>query len=203
MKKLAENMLVVLPKLSPYGTRSENLGEAYVNLVRFFRNRFGIETHVISSAGSALAVTMPENVRAVQAVHPADVEFFNYHIMPLAKQDIQYNDAFDAAAAEVPLIRGLSVDKRLAAVAGREAAAVKHIARKYYNLVVDFEHPRNSIYHLSPKTTKIYLRVSTVNLTVEAFFNSKLFDLGTLVEYGGTHKPLGAWDEGGQLYAVS
>ena len=198
MRRLAEKMLVVLPAFSPYETRRECISKAYVNLVRFFQKRYGIETHVISSARSALAVPVLENVKAVQAVHPADVEFFNGHVMPLGRQDIQYKDAFDAAEAQVPLIRGLSVDKRLTAVAGREAAAVRYIAQKYYDLIVDFEHPRNSAYCLNSRTAKIYLRVSTLHYIVDAFFIGKPFDLEPMFEYDGVHKPLGMWDVGGQ-----
>jgi hypothetical protein len=203
MRRLAKNMLVVLPQLSPYESRSAYLSKAYENLVGFFRNRFGIESHVISSAESCLAVPELEGVKMVQAIHPVDVDFFTHHIMLLETQDILYKDAFDAAASKVPLKRGLSINERMDAVAGREEAAVKHIARKHYDMIVDFEHPRSAVYHLSPSLANIYLRVSTLNQTVEAFFKGKSFDLSTLLQYDGTNKPLGYWDEGGQAYVAS
>jgi len=203
MRRLAKNMLVVLPQLGPYETRSEHLKIAYENLVCFFQKRFGIESHVISSAESCLAVPALEGVKMVQAIHPVDVDFFTHHIMLLEDQDILYKDAFDAAAAKVPLKRGLSLDERMNAVAGREEAAVKHIARKHYEMIVDFEHPRTAVYHLTPKLANIYLRVSTFNQIVEAFFKGKPFDLSSLLQCDVTNKPLWAWDEGGKSYVAS
>ena len=202
MKRFGDNMLVILPKLSPYETRRVYLSLAYMNTVSFFRKRFAVEPHVISSAGSALIVPQLDNVKLVQAIHPADFDFFCYYVTPLGKQDILYMDAFDAAASAVSLKR-LSVEMRLIDVIGREAAAVHHIARNHYDLVVDFEHPRKSVYRLSPKSTKFYLRVSTVNLTVKAFLKRKPIDLSALLEYSGAHKPLGTWDEGGLRNAAS
>lgn len=195
-------MLVVLPQLSSYETRNVYLSKAYENLVGFFQKRFGIEIHIISSAEGCIAVPTLEGVKAVQAIHPADMEFFNSHVMLLENQDIVYEDAFAAATANTPLKRGLSIDKRLMDTTAREAAAVNHIARKYYDMVVDFEHPRNTVYHLNPKIAKIYLRVSA-NMTVEAFLSGKPFDLSSMLQYGGTCEPLGVWDEGEKHYAVS
>lgn len=203
MKRLADKLLIVLPQLSLYDTRADYLSKAYVNLVRFFRKRFGIESHVISSAECCLVVPELEGVKAVQAIHPADVEFFNRNVMLLEDQDVIYEDAFNVAAAKVPLMRGLSIDQRLAHTAAREKAAVWHIALNHYNFIVDFEHPRNSMYHLSPNVTRIYLRVSTTSLIIEAFMKGKPFDLGSLLKYDGANRPLGAWDEGGNHCAVS
>ena len=78
MTGFSDKLLVVLPRLSPHMNRNLRLSNAYVNLVGFFQNRYGIESHVISSAGSYSFVPKLENVKPVLAVHPADVEFVRY-----------------------------------------------------------------------------------------------------------------------------
>jgi len=108
-----------------------------------------------------------------------------------------YKDAFTAAESKMPLERELSVEDRMVAVAAREKAAVNYIARKYYDVVVDFENPYNSAYNLRPTVATIFIRVSTHNQTVKGFLKGKPFDdICSLVAYNGARRPLGSWEEG-------
>jgi hypothetical protein len=198
LKIFSEQLLIVLPRLSPHTNRNLRLPKAYVNLVEFFQKRYEIEAHVISSAESYRIVPKLETVKSVLAVHPADIEYFKRNVVPLDEngQDILYQDAYNVAAEKIPLIRGLSVEDRFVAASGREKAAVNHIAQKYYDIIVDFESPWNSAYKLKPKMAAIYLRVSTLNLKVNGFLSGEplpLHDLSTLLMYDGVHKPLGCW----------
>jgi hypothetical protein len=199
MRNFADSILVVLPRLNPYANRNLRLLKAYVNLVSFFQKRHGMEIHVISSAGSYAIVPKLKDVKTVLAVHPADVEFVNYHVMPLDEdgQDILYPDAYDAAAKKVSLKRDLSMGDHAIAASGRERAAVNHIAQTHYDFIVDFEHPWNSVYMLSPKVADLYFRVSTLNLTVKGYLCGDPLstdDFRVLLQYDGVHKPLGGWE---------
>jgi hypothetical protein len=119
--------------------------------------------------------------------------------MPFSEdeQDIIYKDAFAAAEIKMPLKRGLILEDRKIAVAAREKAAVRYIAKTYYDLVIDFENPYNSAYNLRPTAATIFLRVSTHNQTVKGFLKGKPFDdICSLVAYDGARRPLGSWEEG-------
>jgi hypothetical protein len=200
MRVFSNKMLVVLPRLCPHTNRNLRLSEAYVNLVRFFQKRHDIETHVVSSAESYAIVPEMEGVKTVLGVHPADINFVNNRVMQMNEdeQDIQYQDAYDAATAKIPLKRGLSIEERFAEVSARERVAVRHVAKTHYGIVADFENPWNSVYNLKPKVAKVYLRVSTHNQTVKCFLVGKPFDdICGLLSYDGAHKPLGCWDDDG------
>jgi hypothetical protein len=200
MRNFADSILVVLPRLNPHINRNLRLSEAYVNLVGFFQTRYGIEAHVISSTGSYAVVPKLKDIKTVLAVHPADVCFVDHYVMPLDEdsQGICYPDAYDAAAKKVSLKRGLSVENHAIAASGRERAAVNYIAQTHYDFIVDFEHPRTSVYKLSPKVADLYIRVSTLNLTVKGYLCGdplSIDDMRVLLQYDGVHKPLGCWDE--------
>jgi hypothetical protein len=201
MRNFSDKILVVLPRLNPHINRNLRLSDAYVNLVGFFQKRHEMEIHVISSAGSYAIVPKMKDVRTVLAVHPADVEFVNGNVMPLDAngQDIFSPDAYEAAAKRVSFVRGQSVEDRTVDASDRERVAVNHIVQKYYRVIVDFEHPRISVYKLSPKVADLYFRVPTLNLTVKGYLSGDLLplhDLRVLLQYDGVHKPLGCWERG-------
>jgi hypothetical protein len=201
MRNFSDRILVVLPRLNPHINRNLHLSDAYVNLVGFFQRRYGMEAHVISSAGSYAIVPKLKDVKTVLAVHPADVCFVDHHVIPLDVngQDIFFPDAYDAAAKKVPLKRGLCIKDHAIAASGRERVAVTHIAQTHYDFIVDFEHPRTSRYKLNPKDTDLYFRVSTLSLTVKGYLRNdslSLHDMRVLLQYDGVHKPLGGWEVG-------
>lgn len=164
-------------------------------LAAILSEHYNMEAHVFNGSPILGEVTCLEQLRIVESVSLADLEFLRSCGLPVPDAQIRYPKEIQASLKKVPAKRGLSIEERVEAAEQRERFAEKEIIKKHYKVIFDFEFGQDTHLNLHPKANdgKLIIQFDQFYRVKKSFMNGAPIHVTLLLNNQTTSAPIESW----------